>query len=109
MTIIPSLKNPDWNSYEWNGMWMETVFDKSMGMWACWSWMKNWSGLEGFRVMIPIIEMKEGLEGSNSIPMRLSIGIRVEWLIRETFDLIIASLLNENENEMNTIQQYCVV
>ena len=54
--------------------------------------MMNCSGLEGFRDRIPMMEMKEGLEGSNSIPMRLSIGTSVVWLIRETRDLMIASL-----------------
>lgn len=71
---------------------MGTVFEKSIGTWACWSSMKNCSGLEGFRDRIPMMEMKEGLEGSNSIPMRLSIGTSVVWLIRETRDLMIASL-----------------
>ena len=69
--------------------------------------MKNCSGLEGFRDRIPMMEMKEGLEGSNSIPMRLSIGTSVVWLIRETRDLMIASLYEINRS--NTIQQCCVV
>lgn len=59
--------------------------------------MKNCSGLEGFRDRIPMMEMKEGLEGSNSIPMRLSIGTSVVWLIRETRDLMIASLYEIKE------------
>lgn len=71
--------------------------------------MKNCSGLEGFRDRIPMMEMKEGLEGSNSIPMRLSIGTSVVWLIRETRDLMIASLYEIKINRSNTIQQYCVV
>ena len=71
--------------------------------------MKNCSGLEGFRDRIPIMEMKDGLEGSNSIPMRLSIGTSVVWLIRETRDLMIASLYEIKINRSNTIQQCCVV
>ena len=65
--------------------------------------MKNCSGLEGLRDRIPMMEMKEGLEGSNSIPMRLV------WLIRETRDLMIASLYEIKINRSNTIQQCCVV
>ena len=71
--------------------------------------MKNCSGLEGFRDRIPMMEMKEGLEGSNSIPMRLSIGTSVVWLIRETRDLMIASLYEIKINRSNMIQQCCVV
>lgn len=65
--------------------------------------MKNSSALDGLRVIIPIMEMKEGFEESNSIPMRLSIGRSVVCLIRDMRDLMMAILHCMIWNERDTI------